>query len=69
MEAVDSVVFLRDGKYLVLGLRDEIIKIWDVATGDEVRTLEGHIHWVDSIVFSRDSKYLISGSEDEIIKI
>ena len=35
-DAVYSVAFSREGKYIVSGSRDKLIKIWDTATGAEV---------------------------------
>ena len=53
-----------DGKILASGSSDKTIKLWDVATGREIRTLSGHTHWVNSVAFSPDGKILASGSWD-----
>lgn len=45
------------------------IKVWDLKTGQEIRTLSGHLNGVSSVVFSSDSQYLVSGSRDNTIKI
>ena len=68
-----SVAFSPDGKYAASGSRDSKIKLWDIATGKEVRTLagtfSGHSDGVKSIAFSPDGKYLLSGSFDKKIKL
>ena len=35
-----------DGRRVVSGSFDETLKVWDVATGECVATLEGHSNWV-----------------------
>ena len=39
---VESVAFSRDGKTLASGSEDNTIKLWDVSSGTELRTLTGH---------------------------
>ncbi len=55
-----SVAFSPDGKLLASGSSDQTIKLWDVATGTELRSLRGHTYNVESIAFSRDGKLLVS---------
>ncbi len=66
---VNSVNFSPDGKTLVSGSRDNTIKLWDVETGQEIRTFKGHDNLVTSVNFSPDGKTLVSGSADNTIKL
>ncbi len=40
------------------------IKLWDVETGEEIRTVSGHTELIESLAFSHDGKILASGSFD-----
>ncbi|WXC50995.1 hypothetical protein QX201_010700 [Fusarium graminearum] len=69
MRSVSSVVFSSDDRLIASGSWDKTIKIWNVATGKEEQTLEGHTDWVNSVVFSSDDRLIASGSDDNTIKI
>src|SRR6185503_17542567 len=58
------VVFSRDGRLLASGSSDNSIKIWDVASRRELRTLLGHTANIESVDFSPDARLLASASDD-----
>ena len=60
--AVYSVAISPDGKWLASGSDDKTVRVWDAATGQELRRLEGHGGRVWSVSFSPDGKWLASGS-------
>ncbi len=68
-DAVYSVAISPDGHTIVSGSRDDIIKVWDLATGREKRTLKGHTSYVYSVAISLDGRTIGSGSLDDTIKI
>ena len=62
-ESVQSVAFSPDGTTLASGSHGDV-NLWDVATGENIATLEGHTEWVYSVAFSTDGTTLASGSQD-----
>jgi WD40 repeat protein/predicted Ser/Thr protein kinase len=58
-----SVAFSPDSRWLASGSGDTI-KLWDVNTGQEVRSLRAHAWYVTSLAFSPDGQWLASGSEE-----
>ena len=66
---ISSLAFAPDGRLLASGSLDKTIRLWDVATGQLVRTLEGHTNSVWSVAFSPDGRLLASAAEDQTIRL
>ncbi|MFH0895610.1 MAG: caspase family protein [Bacteroidota bacterium] len=66
---VSALAYSPDGKFLASAGQDFSIKIWDISTGKELKTLNGHKLYVQSLAFSPDGKMLASGSWDKTIRI
>ena len=43
---VESVAFSPDGKYALSGSWDQTLKLWDVSSGREIRTIKGHSYGI-----------------------
>lgn len=75
-----AITFSHDGKYLVSGHYDNVIRVWDFNTGEIVRTIEGKsVHHrsgalegkpvvIRKVIISSDGKYIISGEMDGAIR-
>lgn len=59
-----SIVFSPNGKVLVSGSYDATIRLWDVDTGAQLATLEGHTYSITSVAVSPDGATIASGSFD-----
>ena len=66
---VNSIAFSSDSKLIASGSNDKTVKIWQVDTGKEIATLEGHNDYVTSVAISADNKILASGSKDKTLKL
>jgi hypothetical protein len=65
---VRLVAFSPDGRIIASGSLDATVKLWDTATGKELRTLIGHTSLVSTLAFSPDGKILASGGVDFAIR-
>ena len=59
-----GIAFSPDSRLLASGSEDHTIKLWDVASGNKVRTLSGHSDSVNCVAFSPDGRWLASGGAD-----
>jgi WD40 repeat protein/serine/threonine protein kinase/DNA-binding LacI/PurR family transcriptional regulator len=64
--------FTADGSQVVAGSNDSQAYLWDVETGDLIRTFQNHDSWVFNVDISPDDRYLaasyqIGGPNSEIV--
>ena len=50
-------------------VRDSTVRIWDVASGEQVAQLDGHAGRVRSVGFSPDGAQIVSGGDDSTVRI
>ncbi len=61
---VNGLAFSPDGRLALSGGLDNTARLWDVQTGQELRTLTGHTAWVNEVAFSPDGRVALTGSDD-----
>ncbi|MCY2954350.1 MAG: protein kinase [Planctomycetota bacterium] len=66
---VQAVAFSPDGRMALSGSTDKTLRLWDVATGSQVRSFAGHTEGVYAVAFSPDGRSAISGSPDKSLKL
>jgi WD40 repeat protein len=64
-----AVTFSPDGNMLASGCDDQMVYLWDVASGDCIMKLRGHTDRIRTVAFSEDGKTLASGGFDGTIKL
>jgi WD40 repeat protein len=68
-DVILDLAFHPDGKWLATASYDRTVKIWDLATGRDVRTLRDHSDAVYGLAFSPDGKWLASAAADRAVKV
>src|SRR5262249_45042491 len=58
-----------DGKLVASVGNDNLVRLWDPATGKESRHLKGHTGGVQAVAFSADGKHLLTGSHDQTLRL
>jgi WD40 repeat protein len=68
--SVFSTQFSPDGKYLVSGGRDALVKVWDIKEGyDLQKQLSAHWFTINDLCFDQSGKLLFTGSRDKTVRI
>ncbi len=71
-EIVYAVAFSPDGTHILTGSFDKTLKLWETATGKEIKTFggaAGHQNLILSVAFSPDGQLLASGGADNTAKL
>jgi WD40 repeat protein len=70
-QRVTSLAFSPDGQLLASASFDHSVKLWDVASGDELFSFRGEFpgHWGPAVSFSPDGRHLASGGVKNTVKL
>ena len=64
-----GVALTADGRQAVSASYDKTLKVWDVESGGELRTLEGHSGSVYGVAVTADGRRAVSASWDNTLKV
>src|SRR5205085_11336499 len=67
-EEVRTVATSPDGRLALSGSGDKTLRLWELATGKELRRLEGHAGWCGGS-FSPDGSRVLSFSADRTVRL
>ncbi|OAI51804.1 hypothetical protein AYO44_04870 [Planctomycetaceae bacterium SCGC AG-212-F19] len=65
--AILAIAFSSDGKLVLSGSDDRTVRLWDLATGRELRRFEAHRGGVATVAFSPDGKWAASAGHDRVL--
>jgi WD40 repeat protein len=69
-KGVSAVTFSPDGRTLITAGRDQVVRLWDFATGQELRTLENKsASWIETVVFAPNGDWLATAGQGGIIRV
>ena len=66
---INAVAFSPDGRMLASAGNDKAVRLWYLATGENVGTLTGHADVVRAVAFSPDGQLLASAGDDKAVRL
>src|SRR5439155_14238894 len=65
----DAIAFSPDGRLLVSGSNDGMIRLWDSLTAKQLDEIKAHSDWVVAVAISPDGKTVASGGKDGRVRL
>ncbi len=64
---VISIALCPNDMYVASTSEDMTVRIWDIATGQQIGELEGHLDLVNAVAWSPDGEFIVSASDDHSV--
>lgn len=68
-EKIEAIAYSPDGQYIATGSSDRTIKIWEAATGRELRALKSGNTGIKALAYSPDGRVLASSGNDGKLRL
>ena len=68
-QGISDVQWSFDGRLLCTCSDDKTLRLWDAASGECLRVLRGHTHFVMCCAFNRQGSVVASGAYDETVRL
>ncbi|MCL4831831.1 MAG: hypothetical protein KJZ86_05305 [Caldilineaceae bacterium] len=65
----NGLAFSPDGEWLAGAGHQGLVHLWQAQTGQLVRLLRGHTHFVEGVAFFAQAQWLVSASSDRTIRV
>jgi hypothetical protein len=66
---VECVAVSADGRRAASGGGDNVVRLWDLATGREAQAFRGHTNTVEAVAFAPDGRHVLSAGQDLTIRL
>lgn len=66
---INDIAFTHDARYILTASDDKTVVIWEVESGQPLRTYSGHTSYVFCLAVSGSGNLLVTGSYDESVKV
>jgi WD40 repeat protein len=69
---ITALAISPDGRQLLTGVRannGDLLWLWDIASGRELRSFRGHSDWISAVAFAPDGRHFFTASFDKTVKM